>query len=511
MKFLLIFFVTFYIVNRIFCAVPEDPQYWRKLTKKTLYYSKKFVHANEIKQAKNAILFLGDGMGFPSISAARLLKRQLTGNYGENLAFEKWDNVAVMKTYNIDFPVPDSAGTATAFCSGVKANYGTIGVNGRVPFKSTDCSLMLENGAETIYEKALKSGKSVGFVTTASVTDATPAGTYAHISSRHFESGLPFEDKRCKDIARQLVEDHKGYQVMLGGGRKHFLPEGKESGGRKDGRNLFEQWQEDMKKQNKRYKFVSTRKELLATDYNKIDYLFGSFSSSHMKFHKELKNDSSETEPTITEMTEAAVKILKKNQKGFLLLVEGAKIDKAHHLNQAYYSLNDLLAFENAIMKAQSILGNKETLMIVTADHSHSFTHSGNALFTEDVFGFSSYPDKEGKNFTNLIYSTGPGYNSSREFTKEQIKQPDYKQLSAVPLDSATHGGDDVGAFGTGPGSNLLRGSQEQTYVAHLMEFSTCIGEYANEPHCSGCKILIFSKILILIVFISHLIRFSFD
>lgn len=103
MKFLLIFFVTFYIVNRIFCAVPEDPQYWRKLTKKTLYYSKKFVHANEIKQAKNAILFLGDGMGFPSISAARLLKRQLTGNYGENLAFEKWDNVAVMKVCRLLF------------------------------------------------------------------------------------------------------------------------------------------------------------------------------------------------------------------------------------------------------------------------------------------------------------------------------------------------------------------------------------------------------------------------
>ncbi|OTF75892.1 hypothetical protein BLA29_012776, partial [Euroglyphus maynei] len=143
-------------------------------------------------------------------------------------------------------------------------------------------------------------------------------------------------------------------------------------------------------------------------------------------------------------MTEAALKILRKNNKGFLLMVEGAKIDKAHHTNQAFYSLHDLLAFEKAIIKAQSMVNLKETLIIVTADHSHSFTHSGSSLMTDDVFGFSDYLDEDGKNFTSLIYSTGPGYRESRNYDENEIKKEDFAQLSAVPLDSATHGGDDV-------------------------------------------------------------------
>ena len=102
-------------------------------------------------------------------------------------------------------------------------------------------------------------------------------------------------------------------------------------------------------------------------------------------------------------------------------MVEGAKIDKAHHTNQAFYSLHDLLAFEKAIIKAQSMVNLKETLIIVTADHSHSFTHSGSSLMTNDLFGFSDYTDRDGKNFTSLIYSTGPGYKESRNYTEKEI------------------------------------------------------------------------------------------
>lgn len=264
-------------------------------------------------------------------------------------------------------------------------------------------------------------GKSVGFVTTASITDATPAATYAHVSTRNDESSSSLNDTKCKDIALQLIEDHKEFQVMLGGGRKNFLPKGKEVGERIDDRDLFDEWQQNLKDHRHHYKFVSTKKELSEIDYGKVDYLLGSFSKNHMKFDKELKNDINEIEPTIEEMTEAALKILRKNNKGFLLMVEGAKIDKAHHTNQAFYSLHDLLAFEKAIIKAQSMVNLKETLIIVTADHSHSFTHSGSSLMTDDVFGFSDYLDEDGKNFTSLIYSTGPGYRESRNYDENEI------------------------------------------------------------------------------------------
>nr|XP_046910234.1 alkaline phosphatase, tissue-nonspecific isozyme-like isoform X2 [Dermatophagoides farinae] len=422
MNFSLFFYLCFFLVNWISCSNHKDPVYWRELSRNALYHSKTFLSDDDIKQAKNVIIFLGDGMGMPSISAARLLKRQITNKNDDHLVFEQFDHTALIQTYNIDYAVPDSAGTGTAFCTGVKTNRGTIGVNGNVNYKDTNCELLQENIVETVFEKAAKSGKSVGFVTTASITDATPAATYAHVSSRYDESSSSLNDDKCKDIALQLIEDHTEYRVMLGGGRKNFLPKGKEVGKREDNRDLFEEWQYKLGNQTNHhhYEFVSTKQELSEIDYDKVDYLLGSFCENHMKFDKELKNDTSETEPTIEEMTVAALQILKKNKNGFFLMVEGAKIDKAHHTNQAFYSLHDLLAFEKAIIKAQSMVNLKETLIIVTADHSHSFTHSGSSLMTNDLFGFSDYTDRDGKNFTSLIYSTGPGYKESRNYTEKK-------------------------------------------------------------------------------------------
>src|SRR5699024_2751373 len=108
---------------------------------------------------------------------------------------------------------------------------------------------------------------------------------------------------------------------------------------------------------------------------NKVKYLFGSFSTNHMLYDQQRTNTT--TEPSIVEMTDAAIQVLKRNDKGFFLLVESGKIDKAHHQNWANLALYDTLAFDEAIDRALNMVNLDETLIIVTADHSHGFTQNG--------------------------------------------------------------------------------------------------------------------------------------
>lgn len=270
-------------------------------------------------------------------------------------------------------------------------------------------------------------------VTTASITDATPAGSYAHVSNRNDESGLSFESDKCKDIARQLVEDlpESGFHVIMGGGRSNFKPSS--SGGRrKDNLDLLGNWEESKKKSGlkaEEYKLVQTKQELDSIDYDKVNYLFGSFSDGNMKYDKQ-RSATDESEPSIVEMTKAAIKLLQKGSEGFFLLVEGAKIDKAHHINSGYNALYDTLAFDNSIAEALKLVDTNETLIIVTADHSHGFTLNGYAKSDVSIWGFSETQTGQDVQYTSLLYATGPG---RRDFTNEDLKQTSI-QLNCLQL-----------------------------------------------------------------------------
>jgi alkaline phosphatase len=156
------------------------------------------------------ILFIGDGMSMSTITAARIFKGQQGGGPGEDskLEFEDFPNIALAKTYNVDHQVADSAGTATAFLCGVKANYGTVGLDARAP--RGDCNGSKGKNVTCILELAQKAGKSTGFVTTTRITHATPAPLYASSPDRKWEvdSELPLEAKYlgCQDIATQFVQ-----------------------------------------------------------------------------------------------------------------------------------------------------------------------------------------------------------------------------------------------------------------------------------------------------------------
>lgn len=227
----------------------------------------------------------------------------------------------------------DSACSATAYLGGVKSNFGTIGVTADV--EKGDCSAQEkpENQVDSILAWAQAAGKSTGIVTTTRVTHASPAGSYAHVANRKWECDEDVRKReahpdRCSDIAEQLVLSEPGLKidVILGGGRKKFLPksvkdsEGK-SGERRDGKNLIESWKFLRTDVNASY--VESLRDLEQVDPSRTDSLLGLFASSHLAYYHEQENDE---DPGLATMTEKAIQILSKNPNGFFLFVEGGRI-----------------------------------------------------------------------------------------------------------------------------------------------------------------------------------------
>ncbi|KAI8747641.1 alkaline phosphatase [Biomphalaria glabrata] len=165
--------------------------------------------------AKNIILFIGDGMGPPSVTAGRILAGQLQGKKGEefSLTFEKFPQTGLSKTYAVDEQVTDSAAAATAFLCGVKTNRKILGLNARA--QDGNCSSTTGANVHSILRWATNAGKSTGIVTTTRITHATPAGAYAHSPDRDWESDrlIPSSEKQCKDIAYQLIKENSDINV----------------------------------------------------------------------------------------------------------------------------------------------------------------------------------------------------------------------------------------------------------------------------------------------------------
>lgn len=152
---------------------------------------------------------------------------------------------------------------------------------------------------------------------------------------------------------------------------------------RSDGRNLTQQWLEN----RNNAKYVTNNRELKSIDLDNTDYVMGLFANNHMSYNS-LRNRELDGEPSIADMTKAAIKILnnKNNKNGFVLMVEGGKIDQAHHQNLARLALEEVVAFENAIEEAVKMSG-EDTLIIVTSDHGHSMVFNGHAERGNDILG----------------------------------------------------------------------------------------------------------------------------
>jgi alkaline phosphatase len=287
----------------------------------------------EPQQARSVILLISDGMGPNHQFLAEMYAEQVLGidTYINTL-----DTIAYTRTLTVNDNITDSAPAGSSIHSGGRYRNGVINVDEDA------------NTRFTIAHAARESGRAVGVVSTARITHATPASAYASVPDRDLEN----------EIAEQLLDFAP--EVALGGGRRHFVPDG---GSREDGRDMVAEFTDAG------YTYVSTGSELAALDLSETDMLLGLFKGSHMTYEIDRVQQEID-EPSLAEMTTVALEILSRNENGFFLQVEAARIDHAGHANDAIGTLHDQLIFEESVRIALDYqAANPDTLVIVMADH----------------------------------------------------------------------------------------------------------------------------------------------
>ena len=354
------------------------------------------------QKVKNIIILLGDGMGAAQRTAARIV----AGGYaqGKNitpLAMDTFPVTAMVKTASLNSVVTDSAPGMSAFVSGNKNNNNEEGVFPDDTVNSFD-NPRIEYLSEYLHRTQ---GKALGLVTTSDVFDATPAANAIHTSARGDGTG----------IVDQYFDDRKltGLSVLMGGGRKWFVPAstpGSARGDRSDyafsatdahtanivkawgaapgaldkDRNLLAEFQAAG------FAYAGDKTAMDAIDTKKTSHLLGLFSHSNMnvaldkmdgrrKNGQGLGNEGKNRvvddygfpdQPMLDEMTAKALGVLEKKKEGFVLMIEGASIDKQAHAMDTERWMLDTIEFDRSIALAQSFAAKHgNTLVIVTADH----------------------------------------------------------------------------------------------------------------------------------------------
>ena len=472
-------------------------------------------------KAKNVIFFVGDGMGVSTVSATRVFSVGVDGE----LVVDQMPFVALSRTSTTDHITPDSAGTMTSMMTGENTNSGVIGLD-----KSTERRDFNGDGdgraLVTVLEQAKSRGMRVGVVSTARVTHATPAATYAHVNERGLEN----------DIAAQALPGNATYNerlrggldLLMGGGRRFFCPSGEtdeegESCSRSDGRDLRQEFQDAG------YTYVYNRAEFNLLGKRDLPVL-GLFDRSHMDYEYDRPNDLA-GEPSLSEMTGKAIDLLQRSRRdrnGFFLMVESGRIDHAHHASNAYRAMIETEEFDKAIATALRKVNLRDTLIVVTADHSHVFTMAGYPLrplhdlpyspvsapadyvdnnvdhsgILDVVYGISASSgeisaagDINAVPYTILGYWNGgnpydtgaPGTYRDKAAGRVDPRfdthagvagsqDPNYIQEVAVQTDSETHSAEEVAIYAAGPQSWRFQGTVRNSKIAEVMRRALRMG-----------------------------------
>ena len=314
---------------------------------------------------------------------------------------------------------------------------------------------------------------ALGIVTTTRITHATPATVYGKAPNRNWEadSDIP-ESQRpygCTDLAAQLVQFP--FDVALGGGTAQFY--GADKGGKRldPAADLPGDWAVRTGGH-----FVTTGAGMKAAPKDGKP-LFGLFNKDHLRFS--LDRTSDDAEPSLTDMTLTAIDRMQDNPNGYYLMVEAGRIDHAHHAGKAGYALADTQELSRAVEAALGAVDLSETLILVTADHSHVFTMAGYPTRGNPILGLVVGNDehghaedtpelaKDGLPYTTLGYANGPGAISGARTMP--ATGPSAMQQATVPLYSESHAGEDVPLYATGPGADNVRGVIEQNVIFNFM------------------------------------------
>jgi alkaline phosphatase len=448
------------------------------------------------RKAKNVILFIGDGMSMQAKELGRILSKGLSdGKFNDLLAMEKMPNMALITTSGYDSLVTDSANSMSAYMTGNKSVVNAMGV-----YENKTKTPLDDPKVETVAEILSRSKKmSYGMVSTAAITDATPAAVMSHTRRRGEQNY----------IASEYLNRNNPPKVVMGGGAQFFLPLSTPGSKRKDNRNLINEFKE------KGYQFAGTKAELNALDSDKP--ILGLFTMSHMNVYmdreflpknkKVLKGFMDQ--PGLLDMTKKAVSVLEKNPNGFFLMSEGGSIDKQLHTMDWQRATYDTIEFDKTIEWAQdySKKHNDDTLIIVVADHAHGVSISG--TYKEEngkvgreavrVYGdakwptfvdanHDGFPDNPDPDVTLAVqYANAPDHYENYRFQQEPTvpatvdakgkvtanpkRAPQGARLVEGDIPTTTgetqecHSADDVVLMAQGPGSEYFHGVMDNTEV----------------------------------------------
>ena len=392
---------------------------------------------NHGANAKNAILFIGDGMGPAQMLSGRLYK----GGSFYKMNYEKFEVTGFSKTYSSDNYTTDSAAGATALASGVKSYNGAIGKTDPKWEKSGS-----SRDLQTLVDLAKAQGKSVGIVTTTRITHATPACYYAHVANRNSES----------EIAEQVLGSN--VDLWIGGGKKFFLP--KKSGGkREDGRNIMTLAKEEGK-------IVVENKDDLFAIKDLSKPVLALMADDHIAYYQ-----TGKSEIRLKEMVQKSIELLSQNPKGYFLMVEGGRIDHAAHINAPEKMMAEMVELDEGIGYAMNTVDLDETLIVLTADHETA----GLAI--------SGYGAHDKAKHKAILKKTTPRQHGGRPRSIVTFATgPGGKERTLYPLHSAAHSSVDVAIGAIGPRAMSFAGWMDNVDIA--WNIARAMGsEFTNEAN----------------------------
>ncbi len=457
------------------------------------------------RRAKNVILMIGDGMSVANVTGARMLGGGIVqGKYTNRLVMDGLPQMATVGTSGTDSIVTDSANSQSAYNTGHKSAVNALGV-----YASRAADTLSHPKVETLGEIAKRRlGMAVGIVTNTEIQDATPAGVFAH--TRRRSDYVPITDQ-------MLAFDP---EVAMGGGSASFLPQTVPGSRRKDAKDMIQAFRDHG------YAFAEDAAGLSAAKDAGTKKLLGLFNLGNMDgaldryYLKKGTVPRFPNQPDLTEQVSAALQVLERNPNGFYLMIESGLIDKFNHPIDWERSVYDTILLDKTLKVVLDWVGQRnDTLVIVVPDHTHGVSIIGTVrdeVQAEQMrdkvsvyadAGFPNYPAPDARGYPPsvdvsrrlaMFYTATPDYYETFRPHLEGVNVPAVKSGASGPYvanekenvpgaqlrtgilprdaEQAVHSADDGILRATGPGSELLHGFVDNTYVFRAMAEALGLG-----------------------------------